>query len=925
VISPEMSRHISRWRKDNYGLPIQNFSEWLSNINVMKNFAANRPQYQRQHLVDYFGLSGISLLSLDVNDVEMGHVKANGVEWLNLGESGEYFKDVPLEMEAIPNVGYRFARWEGIDNEFENPVSIISSADTLTITAEFEPASINLIPAVVSSDTILSMINSPYYTSGNITVNSNISFQVEEGVEILMADDASIVVNGLLQINGTEQNPVIIKPNDHAQSWGAICFVNATDSSVLSNLKIIGATNGVDFSRDKAAISGYNSRFSINNTNIENSQAPIFVQYGKVAIRDCYLESDAAGDLINIKYATSALVEKCILKGNDKFDSDAIDYDQISNGIIRGNRIYNFYGFNSDAIDLGEGSQSIFIENNIIYNVDDKGISIGHGSTAEIKRNLIANCGQGVGIKDEHSYGYIEHCTFYANRYGIACFEKNIGVGGGTAEVVNCIIANSRNSSIFVDQLSTIDISYSFSNTDELIGLHNIFGDPYFLNNLYPGEDSPAINSGNPTFPLDPDGSLPDIGVFPFDQARPNLIINEIHYHPIEGEIYEFVEVINAGNSAINLNGYQVSGDISYYFPDDIITSGEFFILAKNSTIYQGGNYKVYQWDLGNLIDGYGSIMLSDNEEELIDFVNYDNQLWWPREADGSGPSLELHHPSLENMASDSWRGSYAPGGTPGKSNNSVAVSGVYINEFLASNSSIISDESGEFDDWLELYNESDLPVNIGGLYLTDDLQDPCKYQIPWNSADTTTVSPGGFLLVWSDGQPEQGLLHTNFKLSQGGEQIGLVQVLESDTVFLDSLTFSEQLTDVSSGRYPDGSSTWQFFITPTPGDSNRIISSIPQKPNLPKTFSLSQNYPNPFNPLTTIKYQLPILSGVELSIYNILGQKVATLVFGKQPAGYYQVEWDASGYASGIYFYRLSAESKAQSMVKTKKLVLLK
>jgi hypothetical protein len=774
---------------------------------------------------------------------------------------------------------------------------------------------------VVSIDTILSLANSPYYTSSNVTVDSNATLQVDEGVEIIMSADASIVVHGRLQINGTEQNPVTIKPNEFSQNWGAICFVNASDSSVLSNLNIIDATKGVDFSRDKAAISGYKSNFALNNLTFENSQASVFAQYGKVVIKDCYLETDVAGDLINIKYTASALVENCVLKGNDEFDSDAIDYDRIYNGIIRGNRIYNFYGFNSDAIDLGEGSQNILIENNIIYNIDDKGISIGHGSTAIIKRNLIANCGQGVGIKDDNSYGYIEHCTFYANRYGIACFEKNIGIGGGTADVVNCIIANSRSSSAFVDQLSTISISYSLSNTDALAGLHNIFGDPHFLNNLYPAVNSPAINSGNPTLPLDPDGSLPDMGVYAFDEQQLNLIINEIHYHPAEGESYEFVEFLNNGSTSINLNGYKLSGEVEYTFPDETINPGEIFVLSKNSSIYNGMDYKVYQWDQGNLTDGSGSILLYDYDGEMIDFVNYDSRYWWPKQPDGSGPSLELHLPSLENMVSSSWRSSYSHGGTPGKSNNSVVISGILINEFLSSNSNINSDEYGEYDDWIEIYNETDLPVDIGGLYLTDDLRDPCKYQIPWYSSDTTTVPPHGFLLFWSDGQSEQGMLHSNFKLNRGGEQIGLVQVVDNDTIFLDSLTFSEQLSDVSYGRYPDGSQTWQFFNTPSPGDSNQITTNISEELNIPHTFLLSQNYPNPFNPLTMINYQLPMTSEVELSIYNILGQKVVTLVRRKQQAGYYQVAWDGRSFASGLYFYRLTTAK----FVQIRKMVLIK
>jgi len=76
-----------------------------------------------------------------------------------------------------------------------------------------------------------------------------------------------------------------------------------------------------------------------------------------------------------------------------------------------------------------------------------------------------------------------------------------------------------------------------------------------------------------------------------------------------------------------------------------------------------------------------------------------------------------------------------------------------------------------------------------------------------------------------------------------------------------------------------------------------------------PKEFNLSQNYPNPFNPRTIINYELQMTNEVELSIYNILGQKVATLVSGKKAAGHHQVEWDASGFSSGVYLYRLKTE----------------
>lgn len=88
-----------------------------------------------------------------------------------------------------------------------------------------------------------------------------------------------------------------------------------------------------------------------------------------------------------------------------------------------------------------------------------------------------------------------------------------------------------------------------------------------------------------------------------------------------------------------------------------------------------------------------------------------------------------------------------------------------------------------------------------------------------------------------------------------------------------------------------------------------------------PKAYELGQNYPNPFNPSTTIEYSVPKDAAVTLKIYDVLGKEVATLVNEQKPTGTYIVNWNASNFSSGLYFYKLTAGEFTQ----TKKMFLVK
>ena len=149
------------------------------------------------------------------------------------------------------------------------------------------------------------------------------------------------------------------------------------------------------------------------------------------------------------------------------------------------------------------------------------------------------------------------------------------------------------------------------------------------------------------------------------------------------------------------------------------------------------------------------------------------------------------------------------------------------INEFMADNSGTIEDpdEAEEYPDWIEIYNPDTEPVDIGGWYITDTISNPYLWQIPANAPEQTTVPPGGYLILWADGDTTQGPLHVNLKLSAGGEEIGLYDTTGNP---VDTITFSSQATDESYGRYPNGGPGWQTFAdgSATPGWSNGGESS---------------------------------------------------------------------------------------------------
>jgi len=179
-----------------------------------------------------------------------------------------------------------------------------------------------------------------------------------------------------------------------------------------------------------------------------------------------------------------------------------------------------------------------------------------------------------------------------------------------------------------------------------------------------------------------------------------------------------------------------------------------------------------------------------------------------------------------------------------------------------------------------------------------------------------------GFILTGIDGDVNGG----------GGIDKFRIKVYNKTT---NAIVYDNQLGAADSSAPTTALGGGSIVIHPNGGSAvtaHASGSETTENAGMPTTYALEQNYPNPFNPTTRIQYALPVNSVVRLSIYNILGQTVATLIDGEiQSSGFKEVEFDATSLPSGLYFYHLSArsidgsETPGASFNEVKKMVLMR
>lgn len=371
------------------------------------------------------------------------------------------------------------------------------------------------------------------------------------------------------------------------------------------------------------------------------------------------------------------------------------------------------------------------------------------------------------------------------------------------------------------------------------------------------------------------------------------LFINEVlvdNYSDVadlNGEHDAWFEVYNPNDFQVNLGGYYISNtsdNLQYQIPltNPVLTTVDangFQLFWCDSQTEQGENHVPIE------LSANGSLKLTGTDEvEIDEYAYYETatDVSYGRASDGALSSIEFETP------------------TPRVTNSLIIIepAELYINEVLTDNVSDTTDTNMQTEDWFEIYNPGPDAVDIGGYFVTDNIESPMKFQIPVDHPDSSIIPAGGYLLFWCDEDQSQGWNHVNFKLRNNEEQL----ILRSPDGFsiADEISWTNQLDDISFGRQTDGMTPWILFSETTPEYSNNGATVGVEEVK----FGSTSVYPNPFTTSIVVDY-----SGF-IRIFGIAGD----LIHAERIAGPTNI--NLNHLSKGMYFI-LNEEGETTRIVK--------
>jgi spore coat protein CotH len=438
--------------------------------------------------------------------------------------------------------------------------------------------------------------------------------------------------------------------------------------------------------------------------------------------------------------------------------------------------------------------------------------------------------------------------------------------------IISKILTNTTYRKMYVAHMKTM-IEENFSNglyedraleiqdiidADVQADLNKFYTYSDFLNNI----NSSVGGGGWPP-------SQPVIGITQLMEARINYITGLSEFEAQAPEI-----------SNINYSPEQVSPNTELWFTAEVDYANQVFLGYRQSIVEPFMKVEMYDdgaHNDGQANDGVYGISIITGSSDLLYYIYANNN---------DAASFSPVRAEYEFY--------------------SITITGdLVINEFMADNETTITDQDGEYDDWIELYNNGNEDISLNGYYLSDDASTPDQWVFP-----DTTIAAGGYLIVWADNDEDQEGLHANFKLSSSGETILLSN---ASLNILDEVSYEQQYADTTTGRFPNGTGDF-ILMPPTFGSENFQSLTFVNEDQAVDLISFMA-YPNPFSNQLCISFNLQKQELVQIEIYNIYGQSMAPISTQYFSEGHHEFNIDTTSLPTGLCVCNLIVDDRVYNL----------
>ncbi|MCD4774426.1 MAG: CotH kinase family protein [Candidatus Aegiribacteria sp.] len=494
------------------------------------------------------------------------------------------------------------------------------------------------LSGTLSGQTFLTSANSPYIINGDILIPSGSTVSIEQGTVLRFNEDCSVICQGNLYAEGSPGDSVVFCANMENKPWGGIML---TGGEAEFTYTVFSGSDGFSAgSQYRACIESDKADLIFESCFFGNNRGCLHLSGGTVYMNNCDLTGWNSAELFYIKNGKSATILNSSFGNMTNPPSshhDGVEFQDCLTGeyLVKNCEVFNIEG---DAFDAN--SSTLILKDNRVWNVEDKGFSIGIGavgseiSNVTLTGNIVTDCYTAIAVKDG-SFAEITDCTICNCDIGVRAYRKTTGSTGGNATVTNSIF--DSNSTVFsIENGSILAVSYSLTGRNEpWAGEGNIANNPEFAGwgDYHLSYNSPCIDTGSPLIE-DPDGTISDMGAVFFPQIFDGLVINEIQsvndntVADSYGEYDDWFEIYNGSGYDCDLSWVYMSDDpcdlaVYQFPPGTTVPSGSYLVVWADEHQWQSGCHLPFRLS-GNGDSLYLSRQPAGSQMDIITFLDSD-------------------------------------------------------------------------------------------------------------------------------------------------------------------------------------------------------------------------------------------------------------------------------------------------------------